>query len=64
MSVLIVLLICSIRMNFEYLLKLWPGCLKCMDTVIDFGLLPLASFLWLFNRMFKGISAYSTYCIL
>ena len=32
MSVLVVLLICSIRVNFACLLKLWPVCLKCMDA--------------------------------
>ena len=64
MSVLVVLLICSIRVNVAYLLKLWPGCLKSMDAGIAFGLLPLVSFLWLFNRMSKGVSAFPTYYVL
>ena len=58
MSVLIELLICSIRVNFTCLLKLWTNCLKCMDAGIAFGLLPLASFLWLFSRMLKGVSTF------
>ena len=62
--VLIVFLICFIRVNFACLLKLWPGCLKCKDAGIAFGLLPLASFQWLLSWMLKGVSAFPTYCIL
>ena len=44
LSVLIVLLIWSIRVNFACLLKLLLGCLKCMDVAIAFELLQLALF--------------------
>ena len=63
-SVLFVLLTWSIRVNFVCLLRLWPSCLKCMDVQIGFGLLPIASFRWLFSRILKGASPFPTYCIL
>ena len=40
------------------------SCLKYMDAGIAFGLLLIASFLWLLSRMLKNVPAFHKYCIL
>ena len=52
---------CSIIMNLTCRLKLCLVWLKCLST--DMALGSLESFLWLFNRIFKAVSAFPTYWI-
>ena len=53
---------CSIMMNLACRLKLCPVWLKCLSTGMALG--SLTSFLWLFNRILKAVSAFPTYWIL
>ena len=52
---------CSIIMNLACRLKLCLVWLKCLST--DMALGSLESFLWLFNRILKAVSAFPTYWI-
>ena len=49
-------------MNLACRLKLCPIWLKCLSTGIALG--SLTSFLWLFSRTLKAVSAFPTYWIL
>ena len=53
---------CSIMMNLACRLKLCPVWLKCLAA--GMALAYLTSFLWLFNRISKAVSAFPTYWIL
>ena len=53
---------CSIMMNLACRLKLCPVWLKCFSTGMVLG--SLTSFLWLFNRILKAVSAFPTSWIL
>ena len=53
---------CSIMMSLACRLKLCPVWLKCLSTGMALG--SLTSFLWLFNRILKAVSAFPTYWIL
>ena len=53
---------CSNMMNLACRFKLCPVWLKCLSTGMALG--PLTSFLWLFNRILKTVSAFPTYWIL
>ena len=62
LSVVWILLSCSINVNFAWRLNECPGFLKWKLGGIDFGL--FTSFLWLFNLILKAVSAFQTYWIL
>ena len=52
-------LICSIKVNSACCWKLWFCSLKYLHAKIEAS--DLASFLWLFRRMLKGLSLFPTY---
>ena len=54
----------SCKSEFPMFAEVVTRLFEMLDTGITFGLLPLASFLWLFSRMLKGISAFPASCIL
>ena len=53
---------CSIKMNLARRLKLCPVWMKCLSSGMALG--SLTSFLWLFNRILKAVSAFPTSWIL